>query len=100
MTRLKGSKNVPKFKVTMLANGKDYSAKGKTLLEALTKLKCEPVRIGVAIIRVEYGGKVIEKVVGKIKTVQLFNRDGSPTMRKIAQLQMAKYLEPALQGSL
>ena len=96
MSRLKGIKNIPKFKVTVLANGKEYSAKGKTLLEALTKLKCEPVRIGVAIIRVEYCDKIVEKIVGRLKTVQLFSRDASPTMKNIAQGQMAKYLEPAL----
>ena len=95
MSRPKGSKNAPRFKVTVIANGKEYSAKGLTILAALTKTKVEPVRIGVAILRVEYGEKKFERIIGRLKAMQLFNRDGSPTIKGIVQNQLAKYLESA-----
>jgi hypothetical protein len=68
-------KKTPQYEVTAKVLGKAYSAKGKTIQEAITKLAPGNVA-GMVILEVKKGKKVKERVIPHIIAKKLFNTAG------------------------
>jgi len=72
---MKKAKEIKNCSITVKVFGKFWTSKGKTLEEALSKLKI-PNAKGVSVWRVEYDGKVKEKIMMPTTTAGLFSMSG------------------------
>jgi hypothetical protein len=76
MSTKKTTKSAPQYEATVKVLGKTFKAKGKTALEAITKL--DPGNVaGMAILVVKRGKNVRERIIPTVQARRLFNTGGA-----------------------
>lgn len=81
------------FRITILANGRTYAAKGKTILAALTALKLDHLKTK-AILTVKRGTVKYERLINPLHVRRMFG-GGSPTTKTVLMMQLEKFLSSA-----